>query len=186
MKKSIFILAVAAMTALFTSCQKVEVEGTLVQDLAGVWVVWVDIVDDIADTVVVEDFNEGAIKILTYNNTDNEPILYINDQNGFWEFIVQVPCDPKALTFGSEEFIANENYESGVMVTGGKVVKGGTETPSGAVADYIQFDVAFDDDDAAAAFEMPELEGMTIAEAFGGTKYRMYGFRYTGLAADEL
>ena len=185
MKKSLFILAVAAIVALFSSCNKEEVGGTAVQDLAGQWMVYADIVDDNGE-VVVEDFNEGAFMILTYNNNADDPnILYINDLENFWDFIIQVPCDTKALTFGSDEYIANESYECGVKVTDGMVLKGEATTPSGSKADYIQFDVVFDDDDAGVSFEMPELEGMTIAEAMGGTKYRFWGWRYTGLAADE-
>lgn len=184
MKKILYSILAAGMI-LFTSCQKEEPGGTAVEAMAGQWQVMVDVVDD-AGTVAYPDFNDGSFMLLTYNNNANDPDkLYVNDMGDFWDFTVQVPCDVSKLSFGSTALLENEAYPSGVTITDGKIVKNGTKTPSGSDADYIQFDVTFDDDDAAVAFGDPSLDGLTIAEVLGGTKYRVYGFRYTGLVNDE-
>ena len=190
MKKVLYSIMMASVL-LFASCQKEEIENTAVSELAGQWYVLVDVVDD-EGNVAYPDFNEGEFILLTYNNNANSPdTFYINDMGDFWDFTVQVPCNVNALTFGSTDGLINEAYAiddehpSVVTITDGQIVKDGATTPSGSKADYIQFDVTFNDDDAGEAFGDPSLSGITIAEAFGGTKYRIYGYRYTGLANDD-
>lgn len=180
MKKLYFaIVALAALT--LTSCEKDPIGGTAVQAMAGQWLVQVDGYDTVGDSVVIPDFNEGRIVLLTYNNTNNDPNkLYINDRGKFWEFTVQVDCDLNTLTFGSKDTLENEAYPCGVILTNGKIVKGGTKTPSGATADYIQFDINFDDDDLAAY----GLPGVSYGDYYGFDVYRVSGWRHTGLKAD--
>ena len=60
-----------------------------------------------------------------------------------------------------------------VSITDGKIIKGGTETPSGMKADYIEFFVSFSNDYILENY-LPE-----------GTKYKVSGFRYTGFTEDE-
>ena len=181
MKKVLYsIVALAALV--LTSCEKEPIGGTAVQALSGQWYVQVDGYDTVGDSVVIEDFNGGRCLLLTYNNNANQPNkLMINDKKGFWNFIVEVDCDLNTLTFGSADTLENQSYNCGVWLNNGKIVKGGTKTTSGAVADYIQFDINFDDDDLAQ-YGMP---GVSYGDYYGFNVYRVSGFRYTGLAADE-
>ena len=172
----------AAGLVLFTSCQKDEPGGTAVEAMSGQWYVQVDGYSLTDNEVVIEDFNDGRCLLLTYNNNSNDPNrLYINDKGGFWDFIVEVDCDLKTLTFTSNGEVDNESYESKVTISNGMIVKGGTKTPSGATADYIQFDVTFDDDDLAN-YGMP---GVSYGDYYGFDVYRVSGWRYTGLTADD-
>ena len=181
MKKLIFaIVALAAFT--LTSCKKDAPGGTAVEAMSGQWYVQVDGYDTVGDSVVIEDFNGGRSLLLTYNTPENVPNkLYINDLGKFWDFIVKVDCDLNTLTFSAKGEVENESYPCNVTLTNGKIVKGGTTTPSGAKADYIQFDINFDDDDLAA-YGMP---GVSYGDYYGFNVYRVSGWRYTGLAADD-
>lgn len=181
MKK--FYLAIMALATLtFASCEKDPAGGTAVEALAGQWYVQVDGYDTVGDSVVIEDFNGGHRLLLTYNDSKNSVNkLYVNDLQGFWDFIVLVDCDLNTLTFGSKNEVPNESYDCNVTLTNGKIVKGGTKTPSGAVADYIQFDINFDDDDLAQ-YGMP---GVSYGDYYGFNVYRVSGWRYTGLVADD-
>lgn len=179
--KKLFYLIIALVTISFTSCEKEPIGGTATQSLAGQWVVWVDGYDTVGDSVVIENFNGGACFLITYNTAANDPNqFFVSDQGGFWDFVVRIACDPKALTFGDAAPVENESYPCNVTLTNGKIVPNGTKTPSGMPADYIQFDINFDDDDMGG-----DYAGMTAGEVFGFDVYRVYGYRYTGLVNDE-
>ena len=194
MKKIYFaILALAALT--LASCEKEPIGGTAVEAMSGQWHVQVDGYDLEGDSVVIPDFNFEAgytenphFVIITYNNAANDPNkLYISDRGEFWEFTVLADCDLNTLTFGSKDSLQNEAYDCKVKLTNGKIVKNGTKTPSGAVADYIQFDITFSDDDLyeilGEGYE--DYAGYGWGDVYGFNTYRISGWRYTGLAADE-
>ncbi len=181
--KNVVKLALVALAAFtLASCEKEPIGGTAVEPLAGQWYVQVDGFNTETNEVVIEDFNDGRIVLLTYNTAKNEPNkLYVDDRGGFWEFKVVVDCDVNNLTFGSAKEVENEAYPSNVTLTNGKIVKGGAKTPSGAKADYIQFDIKFDDDDLSA-YGMP---GVSYGDYYGFDVYRVHGWRYTGLVNDD-
>jgi len=180
--KKVFYCIVALAALVLTSCEKEPIGGTATQAMAGQWYVRVDGYDTVGDSIVIPNFNGARCLLLTYNNNANDPDrLVINDLKGFWDFIVEVDCDLNKLTFSASDTIENQSYPCGVILTNGKIVKGGTKTTSGAVADYIQFDINFDDDDLAN-YGMP---GVSYGDYYGFDVYRVSGFRYTGLAADE-
>ena len=180
--KKLFYAILALATLTLASCEKNPIGGTAVESMAGLWYVQVDGYDTEGDSVVIEDFNEGRIVLLTYNNAANEPNkLYINDRGKFWDFKVLVDCDQNALTFGSADSLQNESYDCKIALTNGKIVKNGTTTPSGQPADYIQFDINFNDDDLTSL----GYPGMSYGDLFGFNVYRVSGYRYTGLANDE-
>lgn len=185
--KKVFYAIMALATLTFASCEKEQPGGTAVEAMSGQWYVQVDGVDAETGEVVAEDFNDGRILILTYNTPSNDPNkLYINDRDGFWSFIVKVDCDLNTLTFKGEA--ENESYEGCVVtVTNGKIVKKGIKTPSGTDADYIQFDVNFSDDDIYLMYGegYEDYAGLSLGDLYGFTAYRVSGWRYTGLAADE-
>jgi len=180
MKKLVYsILAIAALT--LASCEKDPIGGTAVEALAGQWYVQVDGYDTVGDSIVEADFGGGRTLLLTYNNAANDPTkLYINDLGNFWDYIVLIDCDLKTMTFGSATAVPNESYPCNVTVTNGKIVKNGTKTPSGAPADYIQFDINFDDDDLTGS----GFPGMSFGDLYGFDVYRVSGWRYTGLEAN--
>ena len=181
MKKLMYAI-VALATLTLASCEKDPVGGTATEKMAGQWYVQVDGYDTEGDSVVIEDFNDGRFVLLTYNTASNVPNkLYINDRGKFWDFTVQVDCDLNTLTFTSNGDVQNEAYDSKVNISNGKIVLGGTTTPSGAKADYIQFDITFDDDDLAA-YGMP---GVSYGDYYGFNVYRVSGWRYTGLVNDD-
>ena len=194
MKKIYFaIIALAALT--LASCEKEPIGGTAVQALAGQWYVSVDGYDSKGDSVVVPFFNveEGYTEtphflLLTYNNADNDPKkLVISDMESFWEFTVSVDCDVQSLTFGSADSIPNELYDCMVSLKNGKIVKNGTTTPSGAKADYIEFFIDFSDNDIYEIFGTgyEAYAGISWGDIYGFDVFRISGWRYTGLVADD-
>lgn len=164
MKKMLKYTVVALLALVFSACEKEPIPVTSTVDLAGEWMV--------TATVGGEPVY-GPFMVLTYNTSDdNGTELWINELNNFWNpsLKVKVPCNAKAQTFGADKDLVNANQPSGqtdftVKVTNGKVTYNGTKTPSGKVADAIEYTVEYSDDP--------------------GTHYVFKGYRRTGLVEDE-
>ena len=164
------LYAIAMLGVLFaTSCKKDEIGDTATVDMAGEWYVKVDLLDTDGN-VMVEDAFGGSFLISTFNTAENVPgKMFVYDNGNFWDFQVELVADPASKTFKTDGFKDNLAYDGcQVNVKDGKIVYGGTETPSGVKADYIELTVEFSDD-----------------EPVGVYMYRLYGFRYTGLASDD-
>ncbi len=169
MKKLLYLTSIA-LCAIFTSCEKDEIGGTATEALAGQWYVVYDGVDENGEVTMEDPFGVGRTLLLTYNTSKNTPNeIFIDDLGNFWEYKVKVNSNASNLTFSANDSI---DYYNGITIdiTDGKILKGATHTPSGAVADSIVFYVAFEDDEYIGAY---------------WDKIRVSGYRYTGLAADE-
>ena len=171
-KLNIFIL-LSALGLSIASCKKEDIGGTNGEKTAGEWYVTVVGIDG-GGNVVLEDaelFNIGHFHLDTYNTVANDATeMWIDDGGNFWEFKGKISVDPNALTFSGTD-VENQYYESKFSVSDGKIIIGAAITPSGMPADSIVFDVAFDDD-----------TNLPIGDA---TSYRITGYRYTGLPADD-
>ncbi|MBQ9451028.1 MAG: hypothetical protein IJU34_06920 [Bacteroidales bacterium] len=173
--KKILTIALALVSLAFISCQKDPIGGTATQEVSGQWYVQADGVDasgNLPADEYADVYGIGNFLVLTYNtsaNTENE--IFVDDLGNFWDFKLKVACNLAAKTFGNSGEVPNLNYDCNVWVRNGKIVPNGTKTPSGMPADYIEFEVGFDDDEDAA-----EL---------GFDHYKIHGFRYTGFVADE-
>lgn len=183
MKKVLFIIA-AAIVAFAISCQKDPIGKTETAALAGQWYVLYHGVDENGDIIPgFEDFNEGYSLALTFSVASNSAdSIWVSDteNSNFLGYQVKVPCNLGELTFGSENEAANINlsgaYADGdigetAVIKNGKIMLGAAKTPSGMPADSICFELSFKDDGYAAYY--------------GHHHYRIEGYRYTGLAADE-
>lgn len=141
----------------FTSCEKEEIGMTATVKTAGEWYVEVLGCDE-NDEVIFEDedlFGIGKWHCLTFNTAANDPTkMYVADLGAFWEYQVEVTVDPVAMTFATagDDFIENLSYECGVKVWGGKIVVNGGEQNNGSKADYIEYNIAFDDDSYAGVY----------------------------------
>lgn len=171
MKKIFYILSIVSV-CLLASCKKEEIGGTATQEMAGQWSVTCD---GFANGAVQDEdiYGMGNFLVFTSNTAANKPTeMYLTDDpdNKFWDFKCKIEVDLATLTFSATN-ADNLNYPCKITVTGGKIVKNGTKTPSGMPADYIEFHVIFDDDDHV---------GADYDDLF------FHGFRYTGFAADEL
>lgn len=166
MKRIINITLLLIGIVLFSSCEKEEVPMTSTVDLAGEWMVIVDVID--GDDVYEDGFGLGQMLWITYNtNADNGKELWLDDLGSFWETKVKLPCDVNSLTFGSSTPVPNQYYEDcDITVTGGKVTFGGAVTPSGMPADKFECYITYSDD--------PD-----------GYTYYVHGYRRTGFVADE-
>jgi hypothetical protein len=117
-------------------------------------------------------FGMGHFMLNTYNTAANVANqLYVDDRGNFWEFKVRVQSDADALTFQSNGPVANESYDCDVTIEDGKILPGAATNPHGTAADSIVFYVSFSDDAYPAAY--------------GYAKYRISGYRYTGLTSDD-
>lgn len=163
MKKIISYIVTILVAVAATSCSKEDIPMTSTVDLAGEWMVTA-YYEDGADLVPYW----GPFMVITYNtNQDDGKELWVNDLGNFWEFSVKVPCSTSGLTFGSDQMLPNNSYDSNVKIYGGKVVFNGATTPiGGQPADAIEFKVEFDDDD-------------------DNLVYVCKGYRRTGLAGGE-
>ncbi len=175
MKKSIFIL-LAAIAFVATSCKKEEIGGTATQEASGEWSVALNCIDE-EGNAMGDMFGVGQFILLTYNTNDNATNkIYVDDLGNFRAFKVQADLDLANLTFsvneGISEFVDDEGpYDIAVTITNGKILKGAAKTPSGMPADSIVFDILFEDDEYVGSYY---------------DHMRIEGFRYTGLANDEL
>lgn len=173
MKNAKYLLLTLAL-ALLTACEKDDIGGTATEALAGDWYVLVTCVDDDGNTIYEDEdfFGLGYTHLLTYNTAANvADEMFVDDLGNFWEYKVRVTSDQSALTFSTDGSVANEYYDCDVVITDGKVIYGAATTPSGAAADSIVFYVNFSDD------EYPDY--------YGYSKYKISGYRYTGLTADD-
>lgn len=165
MKKYINYALLLMGIAIFSSCSKEDIPMTSTVDLAGEWMVTVDVID--GDQVYEDGFGLGQMLWLTYNtNSDNGTEIWLDDTKTFWETKVKVPCDIASLSFGSSSPLPNQYYDCEVTVTDGKVTFGGAVTPSGMPADKFECYITYSDD--------PD-----------GYKYYVHGYRRTGFVADE-
>ena len=92
--------------------------------------------------------------------------MYVDDIGHFWEYKVRVKSDINALTFATNGAVPNEAYECDVTIDGGKILLGAATTPHGTPADSIVYYISFSDDEP-------------------GMRYKVSGYRYTGLAVDD-
>lgn len=173
--KTLKYLCLALLAVLAASCEKDEVGATATEAVAGQWYVTAEAVDANGNTVFSDDelFGLGHFLVLTYNTADNKADeLWVNDLGNFWNFAVKAKSDVSAKTFATDGAVANTAYDDcDVTVEGGKVMYGAATTPHGTAADSIVFYVSFSDDSYPAAY--------------GYAKYKVSGYRYTGLTQDE-
>ena len=158
-----------------TACEKDEVGSTATECLAGEWYVTVDLVDASGNLKYTgeEFFGIGKFIVDTYNtaaNISNE--MWLDDMGNFWEFKVKVNANVNDLTFQTNGAVENTSYEGcDVTVSDGKILPQAATTPHGTPADSIVFFVSFSDDSYPAKY--------------GYDKYKISGYRYTGLASDD-
>lgn len=171
--KKLLYLCVSFVALMLASCEKDEVGGTATEALAGEWYVTVDAVDASGATLYEDFFGLGHFMLNTYNTADNVSTkMWIDDNENFWNFKVKADCDVNALTFTTNGEVDNAAYaDCKVNVSDGKVMYGAATNPHGTKADSIVFYVTFSDD------EYPET--------YGYSKYKVSGYRYTGLVSDD-
>ena len=172
MKKVIYLLMMCA-GVLLSSCEKYEIGGTATEALAGEWTVTVDAVDGSGNVVEEDFFGLGRVMLNTYNTAANLPTeMYVDDLGNFWEYKVKVQSDVNTLTFATSGAATNEVGDPiNVTIDGGKILPGAATTPHGTPADSIVYYVSFSDDEYPAQY--------------GYAKYKVSGYRYTGLAVDD-
>lgn len=171
MKKIINITLLLIGIAFLNSCSKEDIPMTSTVNLAGEWMVVVDVID--GDEVYEDAYGLGQMLWITYNtNSDNGKEIWLDVLNSnwgkyLWKTKIKVSCDVNARTFGNSTPVPNPYYEDcDVTVTGGKVTPGGAVTPSGMPADKFECYMTYSDDE-------------------DGYTYYVHGYRRTGFVADE-
>lgn len=177
--KKIFYTILLVATALFiSSCEKNPIGMTSTVDMAGDWYVMAEGADANGNVIegMEDPFGLGRWHTYTYNTAkDDGTQMYVSDGKEsdswyFWQYAVKVNIDANAMTFQTSGEAANEAYECGITITGGKVILNGAKTPSGSPADSIVYYIKFSDDN------------------YIGTYYeqiKVSGYRYTGLVNDD-
>lgn len=183
MKKVLYFASALLLSAAFTACEKEEIGGTATEATAGDWYVTVDAVDGNGNIYVDSDgdswedpFAMGRIHIITTNTAANKANeMIVCDLGNFWDFKVKVSCDQQGLTFQTNTTENNNlvpDYEDiNVSITDGKILPKAGRQNNGSVADSIVFFVNFSDD--------------AYPGAYGFTKYRVSGIRYSGLEEND-
>ncbi len=157
---------------LFISCEKDEIGNTATEAMAGEWYVKVDAIDADGGVVYDDPFGNGHFHLDMYNTSNNDDNqMWIDENKNFQlHFKSKINVDLSSMTF-SVDAGANEYEDNTITLTEGKLLKGAATTPGGAVADSIVFLISISDD--------------TFPADYGYDKYRIAGFRYTGLTSDE-
>lgn len=164
MKRYIKYALLLMAVVILGSCSKEDIPMTSTVDLAGEWMVTVDVID--GDQVYEDGFGLGQMMWLTYNTNSNDgKQIWFDDLQSFWQFKVKLSCEVASRTFSGTD-ADNAYYDSKVSVTDGKITPNGAVTPSGMPADKIECYITFDDDE-------------------DGYKYYVHGYRRTGFVADE-
>lgn len=172
MKKILlYTLMLFAGLTFLASCEDEEIGTTETVSMAGEWYVTVKAVDADENIIYDDPFGNGTFHLDTYNTASNSTTeMWIDDNENFWEFKNRITVDLASMTFYATD-AQNETYDCLVDITNGQILYDAATTPSGSVADSIVFNVSFSDDGYPAAY--------------GYDHYRIEGFRYTGLTADE-
>lgn len=171
MKKTINLSFLIIGMLLFSSCSKEEIPMTSTVDLAGEWMVTIDIID--GEEIIEDGFGFGQILWITYNtNSDDGKEIWLDNLGNystyFWNTKVKLPCNLNDLTFGSPNPVANQTKNvCDITVTGGKVTYGGAVTPSGMPADKIECYLTYSID------KKPWI-------------YYIHGYRKTGFVEDDI
>ncbi len=170
MKKTIYLSLICA-GLLFAACEKEDVGQTATVAAAGQWYVTYDGADAAGNVVAEDVYGAGRTLLYTYNTAADTPAeMFVDDMENFWSFKVRVNLDLNTLTFGTDGSAANDYYDSGVTIDGGKILYGAAINPHGTAADSIVFYVTFSDDEAVGKYY---------------DKLKVSGYRYTGLASDD-
>lgn len=163
MKKINKYILILSVILGFTACQKdYEVGGTSTEALAGDW--WVEMgISDGAGGFDGDTY--GYYNLSTFNTALNQTdSMWLTDNETFWSYKVKVAVDVNNLTFA----VANGTdllYDDNTTITNGKIIPGGTTSPSGVKTDAIYFEVEWASDP--------------------GTIYVAKGYRYTGWPEDD-
>jgi len=166
--KKILLYTFGILLLSVTSCtEDADIWDSSVHDLSGEWYVRYD-----HATYGEDPFGAGYTPLLTFNTADdNGTEMWITDDGSFWDYKVKIPVNMETMTFGSENAIPNESYDTEVKIMNGKVIKDAVTLPSGYVADSIYFEVWFGD--------LEESTGIPDDKLLVG------GYRKTGFAEDE-
>lgn len=170
--KNIFSLFIIAASFMMFSCSTetdIPVEGTAVQDMAGIWDVTIDALTEDADGNLVSNgdiYGIGEFQIYTYNTNRNASDAFIiNDMENFWNFTFECPVNYSSKTFACVDvpYYSGASSDETATITNGKVLLGAAKNLHGMPNDSIVFDIKFSD----------ETEPDIVA-------YRISGQRYTG------
>ncbi len=146
MKNILKYFSLCLLIAAMSACEKEEIGGTAVQEMAGEWYVMVDGVDADGNVVFENPFGMSYVTLYTFNTNDNNPNqMYIDDEGSIWAFKVIANVDYNAMTFSATGAI-DEYYGISVDILNGKIVKDGAKSQAGYTADSISFMVKFEDD----------------------------------------
>ncbi len=167
MKKILLIFSAFVVTMAFVSCLKTKDPGaTAAVNMANEW--WVTL--DQGGTQDV--YGIGYFKIATYNTSENNNQLWVDDmQNGYGVKAI-VTADYSNLTFSGSQAV-NEyydpnhpaNYPQTVNITEGAIFKKMGHSKSGNIVDSVHMKIEFSDDP--------------------GTIYEMNGHERTRLVEDD-
>lgn len=166
MKKYIFMaFAALAMAFTFASCDDSDVDpgGTVLEDMDGQWVVNVDAVDSLGNTLLEDPYGLGQITISTYNTAaNNDTEMFLSDNGNFcWNFAFKVNVNHSAKEFAADNVPYAAAGTGNATVTDGKILANAAKNRHGAPNDSIDFKIKFSDDS-------------------NGLTYHVHGQRYTG------
>ena len=162
MKKIIFASTLIIFIA--GSCQKLkDVGATTAVKVSNEW--WATL-----DSVGTTDYNGwGQIKIATYNTSNNDNHIWLDDFGKGYGFKIKAAVDYKALTFSSEDSAANDYYDGtttfpkSAHITDGKIFPKMGHSRSGNVVDSIHFKIEFSDN-PGFIYEMNAVARTRFAE----------------------
>ncbi len=179
MKKIIF-LGLLFVSCFLASCEKDEIGGTVTESMAGEWYVTADAINADGSIWDVDVFGLGNFLISTYNTaSNNSSEMWIDDSDQFGlesldiylPFKSKMSIDINAGTFKASSVSNAYDDESEVTILNGKILPKAATTPNGMPADSIVFEISFSND--------------PLPEEFEFARYRISGYRYTGLAGDD-
>lgn len=149
MKKYISLFAAALMLAIgFASCDvetNEEPGGNQIGDMAGLWEITVDAVDEAGNVLYEDPYGMGVVTISTYATaTDATDKMWLLD-NSFYGLQLLVPINLSARTFEAND-VDYDLVGTGKTTLKGKVLPGAGRNLHNAPVDSICIEATFDDD----------------------------------------
>lgn len=165
MKNLIKILIATSFLLILNSCMKTKDPGaTASVKMANEW--WVTL--DLGGTPDV--YGIGHFKIATYNTSENDNMLWVDDLQNGYGVKAKVTADYTNLTFSATQS-ANAYYDAStpsafpetVNITDGKIFLKMGHSKSGNVVDSLHMKIEFSDD-PGTIYEMNGVERTRFAE----------------------